>query len=301
MGFSENLQILRKKQNMSQEQLAEKLEVSRQAVSKWESGSGYPETEKLITICEIFDCSIDEILKGKFSEDSNGDKRQYENLMNRFSKGIALAIAIILVGVTIFMCFVGIPGTEEMKEKYGIIGVTVLLLFVVVAVPIFIVLGIEQEKYKKKNPKLPNFYTEEEIEKFNPKFAMAIAIAVMINILSAIQLIFLYGMKFVSEESTIPIVIFLGMTTISVFIYVYYGIQKTKYNIDLYNKISPKLLKEDDDRVGKICGIIMIIATIIFVINGIVFNLWHIAWIVYPIGGMICGIVSIIFENKENK
>ncbi len=142
MGFSENLQILRKKQNMSQEQLAEKLEVSRQAVSKWESGSGYPETEKLITICEIFDCSIDEILKGKFSEDSNGDKRQYENLMNRFSKGIALAIAIILVGVTIFMCFVGIPGTEEMKEKYGIIGVTVLLLFVVVAVPIFIVLGI---------------------------------------------------------------------------------------------------------------------------------------------------------------
>ncbi len=301
MGFSENLQILRKKQNMSQEQLAEKLEVSRQAVSKWESGSGYPETEKLITICEIFDCSIDEILKGKFSEDSNGDKRQYENLMNRFSKGIALAIAIILVGVTIFMCFVGIPGTEEMKEKYGIIGVTVLLLFVVVAVPIFIVLGIEQENYKKKNPKLPNFYTEEEIEKFNPKFAMAIAIAVMINILSAIQLIFLYGMKFVSEESTIPIVIFLGMTTISVFIYVYYGIQKTKYNIDLYNKISPKLLKEDDDRVGKICGIIMIIATIIFVINGIVFNLWHIAWIVYPIGGMICGIVSIIFENKENK
>ncbi len=130
---------------------------------------------------------------------------------------------------------------------------------------------------------------------------MAIAIAVMINILSAIQLIFLYGMKFVSEESTIPIVIFLGMTTISVFIYVYYGIQKTKYNIDLYNKISPKLLKEDDDRVGKICGIIMIIATIIFFINGIVFNLWHIAWIVYPIGGMICGIVSIIFENKENK
>lgn len=301
MGFSENLQILRKMQNMSQEQLAEKLEVSRQAVSKWESGSGYPETEKLITICEIFDCSIDEILKGKFSEDSNGDKRQYENLMNRFSKGIALAIAIILVGVTIFMCFVGIPGTEEMKEKYGIIGVTVLLLFVVVAVPIFIVLGIEQENYKKKNPKLPNFYTEEEIEKFNPKFAMAIAIAVMINILSAIQLIFLYGMKFVSEESTIPIVIFLGMTTISVFIYVYYGIQKTKYNIDLYNKISPKLLKEDDDRVGKICGIIMIIATIIFFINGIVFNLWHIAWIVYPIGGMICGIVSIIFENKENK
>ena len=48
MGFSENLQNLRKIKNMSQEQLAEKLDVSRQAVSKWESGNGYPETEKII-------------------------------------------------------------------------------------------------------------------------------------------------------------------------------------------------------------------------------------------------------------
>lgn len=299
MGFSENLQILRKMQNMSQEQLAEKLEVSRQAVSKWENGSGYPETEKLITICEIFNCSIDEILKGKFSEDSNGDKKQYENLMNKFSKGTALAIVIILIGVTIFMYFAGMPGTEEVKDKYSIIGLAILLLFVVVAVPIFIVLSIEQENYKRKNPKLPNFYIEDEIEKFNSKFAKAIAIAVMINILSAVQLIFLYGMEIVNDESTIPVVILLGMTTISVFLYVYYGIQKNKYDIELYNKTSSKLYKKEDDRVGKICGIIMIIATIIFFICGVVYNLWHIAWIVYPIGGLICGIVCIIFENKE--
>ncbi len=300
MGFSENLQILRKKQNMSQEQLAERLEVSRQAVSKWESGSGYPETEKLVTICEIFDCSIDEILKGKISENTNSDKKQYENLMNRFSKGIALAVAIILVGVTIFMYFAGIPGTEEIQEKYSIIGIAILLLFVLIAVPIFIILGIEQDNYKKKNPKLPNFYTDDEIEKFNPKFAKAIAIAVMINILSAIQLIFLYGMEYVDDESTIPLVILLGFTTISVYIYVYFGIQKSKYDIELYNKISPHINKDGNDLVGKISGIIMLIATIIFFISGIVFNLWHIAWIVYPIGGMICGIVAIIFENKEN-
>ena len=52
MSISENLQILRKSKNMSQEELAEKLNVSRQAVSKWESGSGYPETEKIISICK---------------------------------------------------------------------------------------------------------------------------------------------------------------------------------------------------------------------------------------------------------
>lgn len=299
MEFSENLQTLRKMKNMSQEQLAEKLDVSRQAVSKWESGSGYPETEKLIAICEIFNCSIDEILKGKFSENANGDKKEYENLMNRFSKGIALAVVLILIGVTIFMYIVGIPGTEEMKEKYGILGTAVVLLFVLIAVPIFIVLGIEQENYKKRNSKLPNMYTEEEIEKFNPKFAIAIAVAVMINILSAIQLIVLYGMEIVNEESTIPTVIFLGMTAISVYIYIYYGIQKSKYDIELYNKTSKKISKHENDIVGKISGVIMIIATMIFFICGIVYNLWHIAWIVFPIGGMLCGIVAIIFEKEE--
>ena len=299
MGFSENLQILRKKQNMSQEQLAEKLEVSRQAVSKWESGSGYPETEKLITICELFNCSIDEILKGKFSENIGGDKKEYESLMNKFSKGIALAVALILIGVTIFMYIVGIPTSENMKDKYAIIGIAVLLLFVVAAVPIFIILGIEQENYRRKNPKIPNMYTDEEIEKFNSKFAKKIAIAVMINILSVIQLVLLYGIEIVSEESTIPIVILLGMTVISVYMYVYYGIQKTKYDIEIYNKISSRTYKDPNDKVGKMSGVIMLIATMIFFICGIVYNLWHIAWIVFPIGGMMCGIVAIIFENSE--
>lgn len=46
MSFSENLQYLRKKQNLTQEQFAEQMEVSRQAVSKWESGQSYPEMEK---------------------------------------------------------------------------------------------------------------------------------------------------------------------------------------------------------------------------------------------------------------
>lgn len=151
MSFSENLQILRKKNNMSQEQLAEKLEVSRQAVSKWESGSGYPETDKLISICEIFECSIDEILKGKISENTNEDKIKYEKLMNRFSKGMALAVGIILVGVTIFMYFAGF------EEKYSTIGLVILLLFVLMAVPIFIILGMEQENYKNKNPRTSQY------------------------------------------------------------------------------------------------------------------------------------------------
>lgn len=64
MEFSEKLQILRKQQGMTQEQLAEKLYVSRTAVSKWESGKGYPNLESLKQISKLFSISIDELLSG---------------------------------------------------------------------------------------------------------------------------------------------------------------------------------------------------------------------------------------------
>ena len=54
MKFCDKLQKIRKENNITQEQLADKLGVSRQAVSKWESGTAYPDTEKLIQISKIY-------------------------------------------------------------------------------------------------------------------------------------------------------------------------------------------------------------------------------------------------------
>ena len=62
MNFAEKLKMLRKERNITQEQLAELLSVSRQAVSKWESGTGYPETEKLLIISKELNVSLDYLL-----------------------------------------------------------------------------------------------------------------------------------------------------------------------------------------------------------------------------------------------
>ncbi|MDH6430444.1 transcriptional regulator with XRE-family HTH domain [Paenibacillus sp. PastH-3] len=63
MSFSEKLLQLRKEKGYSQEMLAEKLCTTRQAVSKWENGQGFPETEKLLMIGNLFEVSIDYLLK----------------------------------------------------------------------------------------------------------------------------------------------------------------------------------------------------------------------------------------------
>ena len=64
-SFGRRLQQLRKASGLSQEALAEKLEVSRQAVSKWENDAGFPETEKLLRLGELFQVSMDDLLAAR--------------------------------------------------------------------------------------------------------------------------------------------------------------------------------------------------------------------------------------------
>ena len=62
MKFGEKLSFLRKQRGMTQKELAEKLNISRQAVSRWEQGTAAPSTENLISIGKLFDVSVDELL-----------------------------------------------------------------------------------------------------------------------------------------------------------------------------------------------------------------------------------------------
>lgn len=65
MSFGENLQTIRRKNQLSQEGLAEMLGVSRQAVSKWELGEGYPEVDKLLILSKKLNISLDSLLRGE--------------------------------------------------------------------------------------------------------------------------------------------------------------------------------------------------------------------------------------------
>lgn len=65
MTFAEKLRSLRKQAGISQEQLAEKLGVSRQAVTKWETDAGIPDMENIMAVSALFDISIDELLSNE--------------------------------------------------------------------------------------------------------------------------------------------------------------------------------------------------------------------------------------------
>ena len=82
MNLAENLKKIRKDNNLSQEQLAEKLGVSRQSVSKWESNQAYPEMDKVLQICQLFNLNIDDLLNQDIKEVNN--IKQSKNNINKF-------------------------------------------------------------------------------------------------------------------------------------------------------------------------------------------------------------------------
>ena len=90
--FSENLKKIRKEQNLSQEELADELGVSRQAISKWESSQAYPEMDKIIMLCDKFNLNIDDLLHRDIKEVKGEEesKKKLNNSIYGFLKNITI-------------------------------------------------------------------------------------------------------------------------------------------------------------------------------------------------------------------
>ena len=93
MTFGEKLLKLRKEKGLSQETLAEQIGTTRQAVSKWENNQGFPETEKLLQLSNIFETSVDFLLKDeKASHDAN-EKELKRELKKRINNALNNEVA----------------------------------------------------------------------------------------------------------------------------------------------------------------------------------------------------------------
>ena len=83
---------LRKKHNLSQEELAEKLGVSRQAVSKWERSEASPDTDNLIALAKIYDLSLDELIYGEKEEKEKSEEEIKENTSSKSDESVYIDI-----------------------------------------------------------------------------------------------------------------------------------------------------------------------------------------------------------------
>ena len=127
MKFGENLYNLRKAAKMSQEKLAEKMEVTRQSVSKWENGESYPEMEKIMKLCDVFHCKINDLVHENMADIDSLDEEikmsvvKFKEEKQKKIKGISKAIYIL--------------------ARIGKILITIafpIIIFLLIVTPIFI-------------------------------------------------------------------------------------------------------------------------------------------------------------------
>ena len=123
MKFNEKLVMLRKQQNLSQEQVSEKLGVARQTISKWELGETTPEMDKLIIISKLYDITLDELMKedneGKNVNDPNNiNSQKLAGMTIKFLKGIGIFIFIVAI-LYVFIMIVELIAFNRLKTDSG--------------------------------------------------------------------------------------------------------------------------------------------------------------------------------------
>ena len=171
MGFRDNLQHLRATRNMTQEQLAMLVGVSRQSVSKWEAERAYPEMDKLLKLCDLFGCTIDELVTGDLtgrradvasrmpSGRAPQDVTGYDQVMRAFAWKFPLGAAIVIAGASLAVLLSDpglVPGGFHLYAS--------VLVFAGVAAGLAVMLPavFSRGGFRKAHPFVADFYTAEQ-------------------------------------------------------------------------------------------------------------------------------------------
>ena len=135
--FSENLKKIRKDNNLSQEQLADELGVSRQAISKWESSAAYPEMDKIITLCDRFNLNIDDLLHKDIRE-VKGEEESKKNI----NKYVDDFLSFITTTINMFSSMTFKSKCKCLFEQAIIIFILFIVSFIVGQIGLSIINGL---------------------------------------------------------------------------------------------------------------------------------------------------------------
>lgn len=248
-NFAKNLSLLRRRAGYTQEGLAEALDVSRQAVSKWESGLTLPEAATLLTLADLLDCTLDQLMReeleaaplGPPSEEARARAvfEEYDRHMDRYSILIALGTALIIAGVGVMLCFHG------MGVDNGLL-ILPLLAFVGVAVGLFIWGGLSHEDFQRQFPAVPDLYAPEDKARFRWAYRLGMSLAVgslLLDIGFFVALLSLFEGWEAMETWAVAILMLVLAGSIGAIVLL--GMLEEKYELDKYAVSAAKVKPRD--------------------------------------------------------
>jgi hypothetical protein len=174
------------------------------------------------------------------------------------------------------------------------ISVVQLLACIAVAVVGYVVVGIHHEAFEKQAGARP-LLGGEELQRAQRSFVARIVTGLLLIFGG---LIFVVIAAFADIELLIhlAVAVFLALIGAAVHLFIVAGIM---YDLHTGGESPKKHHEKTEEPAEAVCGVIMLLATAVFLLLGIVWHLWHPAWVAFPIGGLLCGCVSAIWGNKS--
>ena len=304
----------RKKNGWSQEELADKLGVSRQSVSKWEGAQAVPDMKKIVMMSELFGVSTDYLLRDEIEnadpseatpidsgleetvrsvslEEASSFLENNERAASRISTGVMMCILapvlLILIGGLAEADFIGISDATA-----GAGGTAILIVIVAIAVGLFVREGIRNKPYEYlDNTAIDTEYgvsgmVKERRDSYAETHSRLLIIGIMMCIIGAVPMLVIEMTKYSNNTDLLPIVgvaMMLVIIAVGVKLIVLTCIRQGGYD---------RLLEEGDytrlnKKAGKYDGIYWAVATVVYLGWSFITMRWELTWIVWPIAGVL--------------
>ena len=335
MILADKIIELRKKNGWSQEELADKLGVSRQSVSKWESAQSVPDMNRIIKMSEIFGVSTDFLLKEDLEltsvpVDLNIDSDPVDSVRrvsmeeaseflehrDNFAHRIALGVMMCILSpiLLVVLAVMRESGRLALGENQVVgIGLVALFLLVGGAVALFIISGLRNSKYEYLSEEcIETSYgvdgmVRDRREKFRPTFNRHIALGVVLCVIAAVPLfitMILFGGENAPKDD-FPYAIAVG----SLLLIVAFGVMLIVRAATIWDGFKILLEEGEFSRKEKaeskrnelIGGVYWGLVTAAYLAYSFITNRWHRSWIIWPVAGVVYGVVEVIAKAMRKR
>lgn len=318
MNLSEKIMLLRKKQGWSQEELANRLNISRQSISKWESGQSQPDIDKIILLSQLFQVTTDYLLLDQENEEhrqtgiylSLSQVQEYLTLRKQSSLKIAFATflcvisPIPLIGLTTLSQYQRFHMTENLAVS---LGLSFLIICITIAVILFCLCAFKVKKYEfleKEDFSLGNDvkeYAVKEKEEYQDRYHRYQIIGIVLCILSVLPIFIFLNYEFLES---IAVCILLFFVSIGCFFLVLAGTYQNALDKILQTGDYTPKQKKNNILKSKISTIYWLVVTAIFLYYTFGKNgngQMQYSWIIWAIAGVLFGVLMIVIDliNKR--
>ena len=317
MILAEKIINLRKKNGWSQEELAEKLGVTRQSISKYEGAQSIPDLDKILKLSEIFGVTTDYLIKDELEEEEYAPSQMHENesesdrSVHKVTMEMAneyLQIIDWTAGKTAFatmLCILSpivllMLGAMSEMPDYHIsenaaagIGICVLIVLIAIAVTIFILCGMKTKKYEfMEKEDIETVYgvsgmVKEKRDAYHSPYVTQLVIGITCCICSVIPL---FGTLAVSESDfymVSAVCMLLALVAIGTYFIVRSAAKMNAMNQLLEEEDYTRQKKHENKKMSGPVTVYWLIATAIYLAWSFTTNDWDRTWIIWPVVGVL--------------